>query len=434
MTCQVPSSSVGPQQRRALQLVAHELGPLGGHHQEADERFVRRDPGVPAEDRLAQHGRPFDLEQQGHLAPDVPDRVDLGQRVAGPVHAAEVDPLLAGVEPVDQRTRGCPPRLLRSTDPDPHAEPVPGVGEQRQQLRVLLAAAQQVVAGDQAVRRAGQAAVAVEARPDQAFVGKVVAGEQRGDALVERRLRDRTGRRQEAEDGPFDPIGERRGGGLAVLAARSATSGPARSPPRAVGSGGSAPRESGRAGLRPDPGSRSRADAARRTRAAAAGVSACSGRAAAGAVTSSSAATLGLPSAPGPTAPRRPTPPPSGPGSAGRVAAASRRSCPARSRPDQDLAEHPLVACRLSPGAQGLDRRLGHGPRRVGARERTLVEPLRRGEQAAARDQVRIAGAAGHRIQAHVARGCAGRAAAGRRAAGARRFRQHRRRDRRAAR
>ena len=83
---------------------------------------------------------------------------------------------------------------------------------------MLLAPAQQVVAGDQAVRRAGQAAVAVEAGADETLVGQVVAGEQRRDPLVERRLGDRPGRRQQAEDGPLDAIGERHGRGLAVLA------------------------------------------------------------------------------------------------------------------------------------------------------------------------------------------------------------------------
>ena len=89
------------------------------------------------------------------------------------------------------------------------------VGEGREQLGVLLAALEQVVAGDEAVGRAGQAPVALEAGPDQGLVGQVVAGEHRGDALVERGLRQRAGGREEAEDGPLDAVGQRdRGRGL----------------------------------------------------------------------------------------------------------------------------------------------------------------------------------------------------------------------------
>ncbi len=73
--------------------------------------------------------------------------------------------------------------------------------------------------------------------------------------------------------------------------------------------------------------------------------------------------------------------------------------------PDQDLAEQPLVARRLAPGAQRLDRDLGHGPRGVGGGERPPVEPLGRREQAGRRDEVRVAGAPGHRLEADVGAG-----------------------------
>ena len=64
MMCQLPSLERLAQQRRARELVADELGPLRGDDEEADERLVGRDPGVPAEQRLAEHRRPFDLEQE----------------------------------------------------------------------------------------------------------------------------------------------------------------------------------------------------------------------------------------------------------------------------------------------------------------------------------------------------------------------------------
>ena len=206
------------QQRRAGELVADELGPLGGDDEEPDERLVGRDPGVAAEQRLAEHRRPFDLEQERDLAADVPDRVDLGELVAGAADAAEVGPLLAGVEQVAEEARrraAGSARVGRSRRACPSRWPPSAmVG---QQLRVLLAAAQQVVAGDQALGRAGQAPIAVEAGPDEPLVGQVVAGEHRRDPLEERGLGHRAGGRQEAEDGPFDAIGEGRGGGLEVV-------------------------------------------------------------------------------------------------------------------------------------------------------------------------------------------------------------------------
>ena len=94
------------------------------------------------------------------------------------------------------------------------------VGERREQVGVLLAPPQQVVLGDQAVGRARQAPVAVEAGPDEALVGQVVAGEQGRDPLVEGGLGERAGGREEAEDGPFDAVGERDRGGLLVLRGR----------------------------------------------------------------------------------------------------------------------------------------------------------------------------------------------------------------------
>ncbi len=140
------------QQRRARELVADQLGPLRGDDEEPDERLVGRDPGVPAEQRLAEHRRPLDLEQEGDLAADVPDAVDLGEVLDGAADPAEVGALLAGSSRSPSSPPLEPPGLLAPADPDAHAEPVAGVGDRRQQLRVLLAAAQEVVAGDRAGR------------------------------------------------------------------------------------------------------------------------------------------------------------------------------------------------------------------------------------------------------------------------------------------
>ena len=348
------------------------------------------------------------------------------------------------VEPVAEEPAVDPPRLLATADPDAHPEPVAGVGEHREQLRVLLAAPQQVVAGDQPVGRAGQAAVAVEAGPDEALVGQVVAGEQRGDPLEERRLRDRAGRRQQAEDGPLDAVGERR---------RRRPRGPPRSP--ATSGPGSISRQAplgrpaqlvadqGEQAARPGPARASRAGAARRTRPPAAPVAARR--------------------AVGRSGRRWPASPPAAASGGSRVRGAGRRVAPARDRrapsrtpsrrvapgavaggepaqlagpvePDQDLAEEPLVARRLAAGAQGLDRRLGHGPGRVrGARTAAgRTAPAARTGRGPGRRPGRPrrpAPARGRRC-----RGSAGRAAGGRPAAAARRSRRRRRPDRPAAR
>ena len=65
---------------------------------------------------------------------------------------------------------------------------------------------------------------------------------------------------------------------------------------------------------------------------------------------------------------------------------------------------------RLAACLECLDGGLGHGPGGVGCRERPNVDALGRREQAATRHHLRVAGAARHRVEAHVrARPRAGR-------------------------
>ena len=98
------------------------------------------------------------------------------------------------------RPRAEPAGLLAPPDPDGQAEPVAAVGEQADQLGVVLGAAQEVVAGHDPIGRARPAAIALEAGPDERLVGQVVAAEEAGDPLrgttlsdsgpaVERRLK-----------------------------------------------------------------------------------------------------------------------------------------------------------------------------------------------------------------------------------------------------
>ena len=96
-----------------------------------------------------------------------------------PADVGEVRPLLALVEPVAEAPGAQPAGLLAAPDPDAHPEAVAAVGEAgRSSRRARWARPQEVVAGHDPVGRAGPAAVALEAGPDERLVGQVVAGEQ----------------------------------------------------------------------------------------------------------------------------------------------------------------------------------------------------------------------------------------------------------------
>ena len=189
---------------------------------------------------------------------------------------------------------------------------------------MLLAPPREVVGGDEPLRGARDAAVAVEAGADEGLVGEVRADEQAGDPVEERRLGQRARGRQQAVDGPLDPVGERRRRPPRGPRGRPATSGRRRSAPAA------GPRR-----RRARPG-RSGEQAARR------GPATGSGRA----------------------------------GPARRVARAarggrtSRRRWPGAVEADEDLAQEPREAHRLAPELEDVDRGVDHGPRGVLGRER----------------------------------------------------------------
>ena len=313
------------------------------------------------------------------------------------------------------------------------------------------------------VGRAGQAAVAVEADPDEPLVGQVVTAEHRGDPLEERGLGERTGGGQQAEHGPFDAIGERHGGAGHVLrvgqppatgldlrqamlgrpaelladqreqavdrvdlgVTLAGAAGPGGRPGRLAGSHV----RSARAWGRPRIVARRCGVAGRLARA---GGEASRGPVRPPVVIRRSSVGLGLVVIVGAR----------GPVVGGGRVRAGRRECPGGQpanlpgpiEPDQDLAEQPLVARRLAPGAQRLDRDLGHGPRGVGGRERPPVEPLGRREQAGRRDEVRVAGAPGHRLEPDVGAGARSRRQDAARVAAARRPPTRPRRGRTAAR
>src|SRR6266446_2557974 len=185
------------QERRSLELVANELGPLGGNDQEANQRVTRRDPAVATQQRIAEHRGPLDFEQEGDPAADVPDAVDVGDLVGGPADHAERRPCLAIVEPVGETPRAQPSNLLALADPGTHPQAVTAVDQGGDHLAVLLGAAEELVGGEEVVCGAGEAAVAPQAGPDERLVRQVVTGEERRHPLEERRLGQRAGGREE---------------------------------------------------------------------------------------------------------------------------------------------------------------------------------------------------------------------------------------------
>ena len=147
-----------------------------------------RDARVTAQQRLAEHRRPLDLEEECGSTADIPDAVDIGDLVGGPADLAERPARLAIVEPVGEAPRAEPAGLLALTDPDAHPEAMAAVGQGGDRLGVLLGTAEEVVGRDEAIGRAGHAAVAPEAGPDECLVGQVVTDEQVRHPLEECRL------------------------------------------------------------------------------------------------------------------------------------------------------------------------------------------------------------------------------------------------------
>ena len=212
-------------------------------------RACRRRSGSPS---IAVHST---SNRKRDLAADVPDAVDLVELVVGAADAAEVGVPLALVEARrrGRRARGAPVCSRRRARRASRAGARRRRGRRASSVCSWLRRSRSSV-GHEPVGRAGQAPVAVQAGPDERLVGQVVADEQRGDPLEERGLGERAGGRQQAEDGPFDAVGQRRRGRLAVR--------PVGEPPAAgldldeaaSASGRPARRGSGRAAVRPGRG------------------------------------------------------------------------------------------------------------------------------------------------------------------------------------
>src|SRR5919198_3119821 len=176
----------GAENRRAIQLVANELGSLGRNQHESNDMVVLRDAAMAPKDRFGEHRGPLDLEQHRRPAPDIPDAVDrleiLRRR---PGDERQVDVPLAIIEPIDQPPISYPPALLTQPDPDLHPQPVTAAREGRKQLAVLLGSTDEVLGGEHPIVRARPAAIALQACPDERLVGQVMTSEERCDPLEE---------------------------------------------------------------------------------------------------------------------------------------------------------------------------------------------------------------------------------------------------------
>src|SRR3990172_4338625 len=215
------------QERRALELEAHQLDPLRKDDQEAHQLLVVGDARPTLEEHVAEHGRPLDLEEEGGPVAQVPDDVHGLEDLPGALRdQRQIGALLRLREEAAQRSTLVRPLLFLPRHPAAQPQPVAVLHEQARQLGVLGVARLQLVVRAQQVGRGGPAAVAVETGPHERLVGRVVAAEHRADAVEEGALGEATGGGEQAEDGPFDAIGEGlRGHGYLALVAQPPSAG-----------------------------------------------------------------------------------------------------------------------------------------------------------------------------------------------------------------
>ena len=125
----------------------------GRHDQEPDQVVAGGDPRTAAQDRLVQHGRPFDLEAEGGLAAQVPDAVDGLQRLRRTLaDQRQVDALLDLREQVPQRLAAVAAALLPRRDPAAQAQAMAVLGQHANHCAVLVGTQlERVVGAQQAV-------------------------------------------------------------------------------------------------------------------------------------------------------------------------------------------------------------------------------------------------------------------------------------------
>ena len=108
------------------------------------------DAAPAAEDRLAEHRGPLDLEEEREARPHVPAAVHLVERIrARAAQEAERRVALVGEQPRGEQLVAGPPPLLARGDVGVDAQAVPQVGEEADGRRVLVGTGLQIVAGNE---------------------------------------------------------------------------------------------------------------------------------------------------------------------------------------------------------------------------------------------------------------------------------------------
>ena len=266
-----------------------------------------------------------------------------------------------------------------------------------------------------------------------AVVGEIVAREHRGHPVEERGLGDRAGGRQQAVDGPLDPIGEGRRRRRQVVRVGQPPAARLDLDQAPLGRAAELVADERRAGARRRPSGRrdprrhgvSGAPEVAAPSSPVAGVPfACVGvGSGTGVAGSGAAASVPFRPVAGLVSPLAAAPPLPG----RSVAVANRRSCPARSSPTR-ISPSSRSERAGSPRARSVSTAASVTTRAVSAAENGLSSnPLRRREQAARRDHVRVAGAARQRLEPDVGARPRPRRQPARRARSARRRPAHRR-------
>ena len=214
--CQFWRVHLGAQPRRSVELQAQQLGPLARKDAEAGLLVGRLDLAASPQDDLAEHGGPLDVEHEGHATADVPDRVDGGERLGrGTNDQRQVGAPLVVAQPLEQRGAGVRAVVRVAADPRSQAEPMPVVDQGADDPRVVVLASRQVLLDPQLPLLA-DGGVGGQAGPHQLLVGRLEAREEGVDPLQEAVLVEPSGRGQNREGGPLDPVRQRRLGQLRV--------------------------------------------------------------------------------------------------------------------------------------------------------------------------------------------------------------------------
>ena len=161
------------------------------------------------QDRLADHGGPVHLEQEGQAAPDVPHDIDLAERRGRrPDHERQVDATLVLREALDERPAIDNAVVLASGDPGAKSEPMAVLDERGDDPSVVGGAAREIVLGRERSALTGSL-VCGQAGAHQLLVGCLESGKEPIDAIEEAVLVDASRGREDRPGGPLHTVGKR---------------------------------------------------------------------------------------------------------------------------------------------------------------------------------------------------------------------------------